>query len=200
MVSTAMHSFVPTTLIHKGLIMKRTNRTREARASYSLQGDSNLETTLNTVNAGIGLTSTSVFSLAHLVTVMVEAILSFLPKSVSTPLHANAVGSGVGATYDSIFSDEPTAAVITVASSWKDKVIGAADDSVDILINQFSYADRSGIRACFDLQAEAEHKASCLAIEALSNDEYNNLIDRLEDDIQGIDVTDKAALKAVKLP
>ncbi len=80
--------------------MANTNNTRKRTAtkSYSLQGDNNWETALNTFNFGLGLGMTVVWGTGRLATVGAETTASFLPETMADALVDTATQAGISST------------------------------------------------------------------------------------------------------
>ncbi len=92
----------------------------------NLRGDSNFETLLNTVNALVGISSTTLFVGAGLATNLTEVGLGLTGKA-GKKIAATAKEDGFMATWDSLRSEDAVDAANESIYSMKDKIIGKAN-------------------------------------------------------------------------
>ena len=112
--------------------MKNTNTNTTTKTNYDLRGSNNFETALNTVNALIGMASTTVMTSAHLVANGTELVLTHaIPKEVADAIVHTAKGAGVMSTWDSIMSEASTKAATDYIYAVKDRWIGASSRKAD---------------------------------------------------------------------
>jgi len=168
-------------------------RNRQPAPSYSLQGDSNFETAINTANFIIGSVMTGVWGAGRLITVGCESSATLLPKDVAEAIVETATAPGMFSTWDSIRAEDSTDAAAAKLSTVKDNLLGANNDSIQIFT---SYLDNKAVfRAIIKSLSSEKYQEATAKIEGLSDDEYDNLIDATNTQLTGLSIKDTAKIK-----
>ena len=167
-------------------------RNRQPAKSYSLVGDNNWETALNTFNFGLGFTMTAVWGTGRLVTTSCEAGATFLPETVANALVDTACESGVGATWSSFRAEDSTDAISDYVTEKKDSLLGAKDDATDILGKEVD--NKPVYKSVVKLMTNDQRAESNVKILALSNDEYDAFIDEINAALKDLTTKDTQSI------
>ena len=171
----------------------KNSRNRQPAKSYSLRGDNNWETALNTFNFGLGLTMTGVWGTGRLVTVGAEATASILPEAVAVAIVDTATQPGVVSVWGSFRAEDSTDAIADKLTDMKDNFMGAKDDATDMFIRELD--NKATAKAVMKLATDAQRTAFNTKLNSLDNDAYDLMLSTVDTALEGMDATDKAALQ-----
>ena len=102
----------------------KSNKNKTTR-SFSLRGDSNWETFLNTTNVIVGGTMTMVWGTSTAIATGTEVALDLAPKKIAKAIHNTATkGDGLMDTWDSFMAEDASEELAHAAYNLKDKWIG----------------------------------------------------------------------------